>query len=175
MATMIDRLQMLAHGLFIEFVEILSVWVRGCVSQEPGEYIEAVCDGLALLGTGLAQRLKQRVKCQFRHLGIQKLANCLRGDEEGDAAIGWMGTALNETLFYEPVDDARDGAVRQTNGRAELLKAETTGANESGHDQPLRTGKIPAGELSLEALTHAAPDDVELAFRMLRKCMQFGG
>ena len=56
-----------------------------------------------------------------------------------------------------------------------FLEAEALGADENGHDQPLRAGEVAAGELGLEALTHAALDDVELAFGLLRELAKFSG
>ena len=63
----------------------------------------------------------------------------------------------------------------EADGIAELLEAEALGADEDGHDQSLWAGEVAAGELGLEALTHAALDDVELAFGLLRELTKFSG
>ena len=112
---------------------------------------------------------------EFGHAGGEEVAYGWRCRKKSDAAIGWMGFALDEALFYEPVDDAGDGAVSQADGFAELLEAETVGADESGHDQALRTGEMATGEFGLEALAHATLDDVELALGLLGERAQFEG
>ncbi len=85
-----------------------------------------------------------------------------------------MFFAVDQALFDEAVDDAGDGAVGEADGVAELLEAETLGANEFGHDEALWPGEVSAGELGLKALTHAALNDVELSLGVLREGAKFG-
>ena len=86
-----------------------------------GQGVEGFLYGLPLNGCGVFEGFDERVEGELGHAGGEKVADRAGGDEEGDAAVGGVGLALEKTLFDEAVDDTGDGAVGETDGVAELF------------------------------------------------------
>ena len=94
------------HRLFLEFIEGLAVRFGASTLQELDESVESPGDGTKLSRSRLPEGFKQRVKREFRHPSVEELADRGRRDQERDAAIGGVCLALDQALFFEPVDDA---------------------------------------------------------------------
>jgi hypothetical protein len=80
-----------------------------------------------------------------------------------------MSFPLNHALLFKPVDDARDGAVRETDGLAQLLKTETLTPNQRGHHEPLWASQMSARKLRLQALPHQSLNGVDTLLSLLRE------